>query len=159
MFITTHTACGCIPSVTSTTTVNPCGDCLRVPGLILDCVDSVGPCGGVGQIDLSTFNNGDTFCGGAVEYTLISFDDTAFVTSPTINLTTGVLDFITTSAAVPNSYPVITYQVHCVDQIEAAQGSIQICIQDQCQNVVCPAGQACDECDGICKDISDIEVS
>jgi hypothetical protein len=72
--------CWCIqttssPSPSPTSCLDDTGECcLKVCNAILECTDSVGPCGAAGSFDLTTLNHITTGCTGTVQYALETED-------------------------------------------------------------------------------------
>lgn len=125
----------------------PCDHCLYVTSHIVSCNDGVGPCGETGSLVLTTNCSNPSFS--------VIYHDSAFENVSISQVGDDWTLFYDTVAetAVPNTYYEIRYKVSCnggtFDGLSVI-GSTSACIRNLCKDVVCPEGEVCNPCDGIC---------
>lgn len=139
--------CSCL-GTTSTPSTPPCPPgstkCIKACNYFV--VDEVGPCGQVGNVDISENNSYPTLDPVVTEtYEIVEFP-TVF-TSVTVDAQ-GIVSFVTADHSLIeyNKYYEIQYRVR-VGEL-AARASVYVSISDPCAGKTC-LGE-CDPCTGIC---------
>lgn len=133
----------------------PSGNCLRVPSITVLPQDSVSGCGATGTVDILAESNLD-ICETTVNWYLLSYDTAAF---EAVTLTTGVLEFTTTNAALVGSSYTFTGRVTCEGSLLSQYFTVNVFIKNLCLGVLCVTeGESCDPCSGECVETPDVEL-
>jgi hypothetical protein len=126
----------------------PSGNCLYIPHLLVGSENSVGPCNETGFIPFVDTGIDTTLCGATPPiYTILSHSN--IFTNVSID-STGI-NFTTTTSIEEASVGVITYAVSC--GANASTATATIILKNLCASVICPAGQFCEKCTGVCEDV------
>lgn len=135
--------CGC---VCQPTCPKPCDDCFTAVDAIVVPLNSVGPCGKTGFVDLAALN-ADVKCGGPKEFILLPLTTDAFskvwIQDNKLFYTTAGVD-----KAIPNCFFQLNYKMTCKASGLASLGCITVGIKDLCACTYCDTG--CDPCTGKC---------
>lgn len=155
-------SCRCTPTVTSVTS-DPCDNCVVAASIVTDCVNSTPPCGASGTLDLTLYNNYDGCVDGngdacTLSYFIISYDATN-LTNVAISAG-GELSWDTLSESVPSAFAEVRYKVQCDCNTLSSEATVQICIRDLCEGVICGQDEECNVCNGNCDPSTpDIEIT
>lgn len=155
----------CICRVVSTPPPPPpgsCENCFYIPSLVLLSEDSVTPCTQTATINImehadidvcsvDTDINGDPIiC--PLTYSVLS-KGKGFASVSVDN--TGIVTFITKYEIPTTEYSYINIRVDCNCKGLSAIVNIKVGFKNLCKNTICTTtGEACDPCDGTCKDSS-----
>jgi hypothetical protein len=158
---TQNDPCFCIqtnttPAPTPCPSNNEC--CLKACSSVLECTDSVGPCGQVGSFNLKNLEHIVTGCShpNDVKYVLEDYDKSHFAS---VTLTSaGILTWVTGGPETANKYGTVCFRITCPSSDECddciqlnALGYFEIGTKDLCQSVVCDDScEVCDPCTGTC---------
>lgn len=126
---------------------NPCtGNCITGEnGDTNATITSAGCPDVINNFDLKTISS-YADCGTGITYEL-TYSPLIFGTITELN---GVLTFKVLPAAVSGTTYIIYYEMTCPDFQIKVSGSLTVLVKTLCHDVVCIAGQICDECTGLC---------
>lgn len=145
--------CGNVKVVTPPPS-QPCDDCLIVNSLRLACDDGPDPCGDTISINLTDYNDLSACDCGVPVYSLVSYDEDAFVTATVSSA--GLLEAETAEWYEFNEYPIIRYKVDCPCSLLSASGNVYVCFKNPCP---LECHDNCEPCTGECSEEElDIEV-
>lgn len=130
----------------------PSGNCLKIASAI---TTAVLPCGVNDSFDILAVSDVD-ICSSSIIWGLISYDTAAF-TDVSID-SNGVLFFTATTAATPRAYYVFSGVATCSGTTISQYFTIKVPIADACYGKVCPDGETCNPCTGLCGAIPDVEL-
>lgn len=130
--------------------------CLEACSGTIYCDNAVGPCGKVGNFDLTTLPHNLTGCLSGIQYSLEKYD--SFFVNASVS-TAGVLSWTTGGPETANQYGKIYFKISCQSDCGdcitlKAVGRMTIGVKDECQNTICdPTCEVCDPCEGTCIDL------
>jgi hypothetical protein len=67
-----------------------------------------------------------------------------------VSILNGIISYRVLPAAVSGSTYIINYTMTCPEFEIVVSGSVTVTVKTLCHDVVCIAGQECDECTGLC---------
>lgn len=141
--------CGC--SHVDVVNPDPCvsGNCLILPNVTINPMDSVLPCGGTFSVDIGQYADFSA-CAGTVTWNFHSYDNTIFENMAISGA--GVVTGSTTALAqahVGEWYDIVVKAV-CPNSLLSVMRTIKMPIRNACYNVTCDPGFICNPCTGLC---------